>query len=415
MKCKLIVGSIATPGIFPRYINLCSGPSFATNEVTPPIPTAGKIRNLYVKLLSDPDSGGSGNGYIFTVRKSGVDQAMTVSILSSTPSFQAAYTGADISYAVGDRLSMKVDQVGAPANSPRIAFLVEFESNTANESILMGGTTGANLANTNGLFCTIAGDRSPSTTNEEQYYTVAPTAGQISSFTVYLATTPGGTATRTFTLRVNGVDQTTAITYTSAQNGVKTQAETITIAAGDRISLRSDTTNTPSVSQVGWGVVFKPTVDGEFIIPIAGGLSNLNNAATRWIALSGSGVSVASTEANAQTILNTDFALKGWSGWVDVAPTGATKSWTMSLRESAVACPTPFSASITDTAQAASASATAYTPPANYTLYDTQIVPANTPTAAKLTISYIGYIAVPSTGGGFLVQGALLGGYGLAQ
>lgn len=101
------------------------------------IPTAGKIKNLYVLLSVDP--GVAPDAYRFTMRKNGADQALTVTITAD------AISGNDIAnevvVAAGDLVNIKVEPLNVPAAQPQFNFGMTFEADIDGESILLGGSS----------------------------------------------------------------------------------------------------------------------------------------------------------------------------------------------------------------------------------------------------------------------------------
>jgi len=90
-------------------------------------------------LSAAPDPGSDG-GYIITVRR-GVgagamaDTAMTVTIVGNATT--ASYTAADLAVAADDKVSVSIVPTSDPSVAVMVSTIVEFESGTANESILL--------------------------------------------------------------------------------------------------------------------------------------------------------------------------------------------------------------------------------------------------------------------------------------
>jgi hypothetical protein len=363
------------------------------------MPVAGNFRKMYAVLLTDPDSAASSNGYTFTLRKNGVATAATVTILSSTSSFEASYAGADVHFAAGDLVDYEQDVVGSPANAPLASFIIEFQSDSGGgyyKTILTSGIKGASLTATGAQFLSAFGQLAQNAT-EGNTYTVVPMAGTITSFSSQLTTVPGTSNSRTFTIRQTSGGSTssvgTAITYSAAQNGVHTQTQSISVAAGDLIDYQEDVTGTPATSKAGFSLVFEPTTGGQFIIPSSYPLGSILSAsATRYVGLSVGAGAVETTEANAKQVVTADFSLNGWTAWLDVSPGGSGKTYTVDLRRNAGAPSVTYSTGITAGGVTSSAS-TSYSIVANWDLLDTRVVPSSTPTAAHMVISYVGYIA----------------------
>ncbi len=227
-------------------------------------------------------------------------------------------------------------------------------------------------------------------------------AGTITGLATNLNTVPGGTATRVFTLRQttgSGAGSAssvgTAITYTAAQNGITIQSESISVAAGDRIAILHNTTNTPTASLIGWGIVFKPTTIGQFILPTAIAGTALGNAAANWTKMSGGAAEPNVTETVGQMVTSNDFSLKGFTMCALASPGVSPRAFTLSLRNNGADASTTYATDINAAAFCPVTSvATVYPIPANFDLLGTQSTPSGTtPTAVKVMVSWIGYIA----------------------
>jgi len=484
MKTKLMTSSQISATSTKRY-TIPSGGDLSTVDAQSPMPTAGNFRKLFVQLLSDPDSGGSSNGYVFTLQKNHGDTGITVTILSSTTNFQASYSGADVHYAKGDTVSLAFVTSGTPANAPRWTSAIEFQGDLNHESILLGGVI--SLTGTTATFASLTGDKANGAT-ENQMYTLFPMAATITGLSVRLATVPGSTKDRTFTLRqttsgtttagvlsigryVSGLSPTgaaattctlgtfngggtaatatvaltstntiaagapivvtaagsgytsaptsataadgtatncagtavlvtmvtgdvgTAITYGAAESGVKNVTLSIPVVAGDMFDIRSDSTNTATASVTGFGLLYTPTTNGQFVIPYAAmSATALSTSAVRYVPLyANGGIGITATEVNTQTVTSADFSLNGWTAWLDTHPGGGTKKYTPSLRRNVNPAGTTYATDMTTQGPVTSAT-TNYPIVADYDLLDTVVTPANTPTAARITMSYIGTV-----------------------
>jgi hypothetical protein len=76
---------------------------------------AGTVSNLRIEL--EAAAGSAGNGYTFTLRKGGVDTAVTCQILGAATS--CTDTTNSVSFAVGDLFSIKAVSSAAGANDNR--------------------------------------------------------------------------------------------------------------------------------------------------------------------------------------------------------------------------------------------------------------------------------------------------------
>lgn len=89
---------------------------------------------------------------------------------------------------------------------------------------------------------------------------VAGRTSYIHTFEVYLGNAPGGSATRTFTIHMNGVDVAT-IFYNSGESGLKRPAifAPIGATADAQISIKSAMTGTPVATSASWCIGLCPT------------------------------------------------------------------------------------------------------------------------------------------------------------
>ena len=108
-------------------------------------------------------------------------------------------------------------------------------------------------------------------TSESSAYQVFPADGTITNFKVISSADPdngAGTQSYKLTIRVNGAEPATPTTCT-VSDGATTCSDTTnatTISAGDRISIESVPTNTPTVGAYIWNFLWNPTTDDETIM-----------------------------------------------------------------------------------------------------------------------------------------------------
>jgi hypothetical protein len=97
-----------------RYIPVGAFTSNTESAVSIPMPVAGTLSNLQVRLSTAP---GSGNWYQLTVRKNSVSSIISCTI---TDSSQITCTDSDaVSFAAGDTISLQV----VPGSNPNSAYL----------------------------------------------------------------------------------------------------------------------------------------------------------------------------------------------------------------------------------------------------------------------------------------------------
>ena len=88
---------------------------------------------------------------------------------------------------------------------------------------------------------------------------VQAVAGTLTSFSVALNTAPVGAGTYTFTVRKNAVDTTTTCAITSTATTCSDVAHTITVAAGDKISVKVVASGSPALVSASWSLSGTPT------------------------------------------------------------------------------------------------------------------------------------------------------------
>lgn len=121
------------------------------------------------------------------------------------------------------------------------------------------GRSAANLSTTTTEFLCPVG---MAATGANRFVTdlVAGRTGYIHTFEVYLGIAPGGAATRTFTVHVNGVDVATVF-FDSGESGLKRAAvfAPVGLLSNAQISIKSTLTGAPAASGVSWTVGVCPT------------------------------------------------------------------------------------------------------------------------------------------------------------
>jgi len=162
---------------------------------------------------------------------------------------------------------------------------------------------------------------------------IIPTAGRLTNFKVGIKVAPGAGAYWTFTIWKNNA--TTALSVQIADAAVLSVLSTndITVAAGDRISLRSRGTGAPTLAgAVYWRCDFIPNTSGETIL--------LSNAAGQPLVANSFYAPMATSfstlvEFNAQILFPTAGTLKKFYVRLVVAPGGAT-SRSFTIRKNGV-------------------------------------------------------------------------------
>ncbi len=402
-----------------RFFAISGGNQVANTatEVLSPVLTAGNFRHLCFHFNSDPDSGGSSKGWTITLQKSSSPgfssspTAITVDVLSSDSgtSFSKCYTGADVHFGAGDYANYKITAAagGAGANTPIGSSTIEFEADANDGRTLISTSSVATVLTTDSNYLNFSGVAGLTST-ENTRMMVMPMDGTITSFLFYSSAAVTGSQTKTYTIRkttgsgagtttsctsnaCGGTDTSIVYSVAGVVSGDQQVTENIPITAGDRINILQNSTGSPTLGNIAYGILFKPTTTGQFVIPM--GFATASTSVATYISPSGHGTnSTSATEATVSEIFITGFSLNGFTMCATVSP--GAGSYAVSLRENAGAAPTTYSTTANSGAYCPVTSAsTSYAIPTNFNLYDSVITPASSPTASVFMVSYIGYIA----------------------
>ena len=218
------------------------------------VPFGFVVRGLYVR----PASGqlDAGDGWTLTVRKNGADTSVTVTVLGSTEYEQSELNG--VAFTAFEEIAMKCVPVGTPVGALlNWGFIIQ--PTTPNKMCFMGSTGAANLGN-NFYMCSHGVSVGA---NSVEYYVQSlwPVAGTITKMLCMLDSAPILGTSRTFTLRVNGVDSALVNTM-GALSDLQAVSGSIAIAAGDVTSIRTSFTGVPPSTMARASIVFEPTEKG---------------------------------------------------------------------------------------------------------------------------------------------------------
>jgi len=366
-------------------------PAFDNNEVfgRQVWPTDGTFTNLLITLAGAP---GTGKSWTFTVRKNGVDTALSV-VISDT-----ATTGRDTTHSVavapGDLLSLKSVPSGTPSASGwLITVALEFTSTNTGESGYSGQTPTVNLSTSaaryQGVFRLNNGWNTTSATAGSARSVVAA-AGTVTALYLLLTAAPGAAKSYTFSLYKNGTKQDgsggtvdTRVIITGA--GVTTGSATfsLSVSPGDVLTLECAPTGTPTVARASAGVRFVATTDGES--QFCGCTSNVpsTSSANYTRIPSASAINWTGTDNN-----DTSLCLAGVTSFpcpnsrcAWIRRRGATKSYTFDLRRNAASPAGTPTVAISGTATSGADTSNSLVLSDGET-FSLRVVPAGTPTAA---------------------------------
>lgn len=355
---------------------------------------AGNISSIKVLVSVDPTTATS--TWTITVRKNLADGSTTCSIAVGSTSCTST---TDTSFVQGDRIAIAVTPTNGPV-ATQISWQLEIDGTTVGQTFLAGLTDSLSTAD---RYVAFTGEKAVSTTDFGGSI-IIPAAGTISNFCTYLNTTPGVGDQRDFTVVLNGTPSALTIQFDADDVGFECDNATspIAVTAGNTISVFSDSTNVPSASVASVGLIFTPTITGDFIIP-GQSLTNLSNSVASYMPITGN-INSTVSDAAVQSITSTAFTIKALYAAFSGNP-GAGNSYTIELREDGADASVPFTVVVADAATSGNQSGT-FTPAANGKL-NTEIIPASTPTALLIRLSYLGNVVAAITsnsilGGGFV-------------
>lgn len=371
VKPVLSLTGAATATGATTYYSFDSGTSAISSSVlttlNQAVGIAGTISNLTIALTAAP---GVGASIVYTLYQNTIATALTctVSNLATT----ASDTTHSVTVAVGDLLAWQAAPSVTPAPAASRVCLSSTYTGTADgECNISGGTASVSGTVTN--YQSLYGG-TPNAT-QSVVANIMPTSGTIDNFYVNLNASPGSPASYVFTVYKNGVA--TAITCTivnSATIGTDT-THSVSYAAGDTISIESVPNTAPTARTTRFALRFRPTTNGESLV--FNNTTSWTNNAVRFDSMLGTGGNNA-TESNMQAVAPVSFVLKNLYMGVDVAPTGATKTWNIVSRKNTTVG--NLTATITDMATTANDISNSDSLVSG-DLIDWRTTPANTPSA----------------------------------
>ena len=358
-----------------------------------PITEAGAFSKLVVRLGAALT--GSSQTLVVTVMKNNVDTALTVTF--NTGDQVKADTTHSFDVAAGDDVQIKwvASATAGVANDVQCALV--FTGTTASKSILSAGHAATSAATF------LAVGSTPLNATETNIIVVAPCDGVIDRIRARRTTAPGAGQSVTYTLRLGasgGAMSNTGLASTiSDTNTAGTEGTTsVSVAAGDFLSIGVTVSGTPASSAGNVGLSWTPTIEGEALL-FAAANSGASSSANRFIFPNGQVAQA--TESDAYGIAPMAFTARKLYGRVTTAPASG-KSWTTDLMIAGAA--QSLTAAVADANTTFTPDTTNSVSVANQNLIDLRIRPAGTPTAyGALGTGMVAFTGVEGGGGGRLL------------
>jgi len=286
------------------------------------ITTSGTIRNLYIERITAP---GSGNTNQYTLYKNGAATSLTVTLSNSE--LTASDTSTEVTVSAGDDVCLRSTPTSYPASSP-VYWNIEFEGDTANESLILGNSSGIDFSSSSEQYVGIA-NSTDQESNENDIFQVIPTSGKIKNFYVELDSSIT-TGDYEFVVRKDGVDTSLSVTISSGSTGSNTSTE-LSVSAGDKVSLKSVPTSSPSPRYAWWGFTFEADNDGESIV-LGGSYNNPSNSSNEYNFINTADRTTWTGTESSRTVLGAESVMKKFHVELENAP-GSGKSWDFFLRQ----------------------------------------------------------------------------------
>ena len=385
MRTPFISGTNTAPSstatTYFSIIAVGNGSSTTENQRRFLIPGSYTLSSISMLLDAAP---GAGRSWTFTVQKNGVDTSITFSITDT------ATTGSDlvntVSFAAGDSITLKVVPAGTPAGTQMHWYLLAEGSN----AIVCGGT-GSNQPSTTAVNYSMAQTASTLNATETNRQQMCAVAGTMKNLYVQCNAAPGSGKSWGVTVVKNGTD--TALTATIANTATTSSdtSNTVTVAAGDRLSIKISPSGTPTATEIYWGFEITPTVDGES--PMMYGFnSNPSASATNYQHVCGTTVAWSATRGDRDGIAPAVEFRKLYAQ-VATAP-GAGKSLAFTVYKGSVA--QPLTTTISEANTSASDTSNSFTTAASDRI-SYECVPSGTPTISNTRIGMAAFIAPTTT------------------
>ena len=357
----------------------------------------GTISKLRVELSGGPTNG----SYTFTLRRGTGGGAMGDTALTCNIA-DAAVSGSDlvntVAIVAGDELNIQCEPIDTPDATPNAQFSFVFIGTNANESNCFTGLSTSSVATYYGF---LVGGMSGSyvSATEAATYVVIPTGGTLKNMYVQCATAPGAGKTTTFTVRKSAVADTQppnmqntslAVTLVDAETSGNHQANPVTVAAGDVITICAATDGAASYASI--GITFEATIDGESLV-CGGSDNNLPDVDTEYIGLISTYLPTwLATEASRQQ-LSQGCVFKKLYVALSGSP-GTDNNYAFTVRQNAASPGSGLVVTIADAATSGNDTSNDVTIAANDNV-NLMVVPTSAPTVRDAYWGMVCYIAPP--------------------
>jgi hypothetical protein len=364
-----------------RYIPFVNGSAVLYTVEAQAVQIVSEAMTLSSFIVTLQVAPGSGTSWNLTVMKNGVATAMSVTVANTATT--GSYTATTISFAAGDTMSVQV----TPTNTPGFSSGMSWNAIADSTNQVVLGKSNAAFTNANNYIPLSGTGGSGTSTTEVVETMVMPTAGTFSNLYAAVNAAPGVGTSRIFTLYKNGVAQTITATISGTATTANDTTHTVSVVAGDTVSMNVNFTGVPASAFPQWGLSFAPTVAGESWYGVWPG-APLDTTLPSY-GLIPHKVSFVTVD---------DFNTRGVIGaWrfkniyiKTLTASGAAKSYTGVLRKNVADTSLSVTATNTTTAQGATSTVDI----AQGDLINIAVTPNSTPTASRVPVSFT-VVAIP--------------------
>ncbi len=343
-------------------------------------PVPGAFRNMNVIVDTAP---GGAASWVITLRRNGVDTALTCTISGSATSCSDKTHVAPVE--VGDILSYREVASNSPAGAV-FYFSTAFSPTTANETVIMAGSV-TNLS-TSALFYSEIGGTGSRNGTETLTQRILPEAGTLDNLFIGTNNTaPGSGTSYVFTTRQNAATSTQTCTIADTNKTCTDTTNPITVAANDLFVLADQPLNTPAALRIGFGYRFVPVTKGDFIFMGGAGTTVMSQTNNSYFPLSGSESTIIA--ASSTNYVQHPMLIKGISATIQNAA-GVGKSRTFSLVVNNAT--TTLSCTISGSSARTCSSLGAITLNPGDTLYTSADFAGGAPNVSRAGVSYIAQV-----------------------
>jgi len=225
--------------------------SVTENNFRQVIPTDGTLKNLYVLLSADP--GTDPDAYRFTVRLNGASPGGGLVITITADDVTGNDLANDIDVVAGDVVTMMIEPLNGPSETPDAHWGMTFVADIDGESIVLGGCTD-NLNDTNTEYNFITGYEGRVWNVIEVHTSSLGQVCTLKKLHMLLSAAPGAGNDYDFAIRISGTNVVT-LQISDAETTGDSGGLSDTVALDETVNLMCTPTDTPDVVDAYWGFV----------------------------------------------------------------------------------------------------------------------------------------------------------------